>query len=38
MKYMDRNDVSSQTRKEYDAIVAIYNVLQKKRKHINTTD
>ena len=38
MKYMDRNDVFSQTKKEYDAIVAIYNVLQKKRKHINTTD
>ena len=38
MKYADRNDLTMQTRKEYDAIVAIYGELQKKRKSIDTTD
>lgn len=38
MKYTDRGDITSNTRKEYDAIAAIYNELQKKRKHIDTTD
>lgn len=38
MKYIDRNDINEFTRKEYDAIKAIYSELQKKRKHINTTD
>ena len=38
MKYADRNDITSSVRKEYDAIEAIYGELQKKRKHINTTD
>ena len=38
MKYADRNDITGQTRKEYEAIAAIYAELQKKRKHINTTD
>jgi len=38
MKYTDRNDMDSRSRKEYEAIAAIYAELQKKRKHINTTD
>lgn len=38
MKYTDRDDITGRTRKEYEAIAAIYAELQKKRKHINTTD
>ena len=38
MKYADRNDVSSDTRKEYEAIVAIFHQLQKKRKHASNVD
>ena len=38
MKYTDRNDITGHTRKEYEAIAAIYAELQKKHKHINTTD
>lgn len=38
MKYTDRDDVTGQTRKEYEAIAAIYAELQKKRKHVNITD
>lgn len=38
MKYTDRDDISGHTRKEYEAIAAIYAELQKKRKHVNTTD
>ena len=38
MKYTDRDDVTGHTRKQYEAIAAIYAELQKKRKHINTTD
>lgn len=38
MKYTDRDDVTGSTRKEYDAIIAIFAELQKKRKHTNTTD
>ena len=38
MKYADRDDITGNTRKEYEAIAAIYTELQKKRKHINTTD
>ena len=38
MKYIDRNDITDHTRKEYEAIAAIYAELQKKRKHVNTTD
>ncbi len=38
MKYTDRNDIDSHSRKEYEAIAAVYAELQKKRKHINTTD
>ncbi len=38
IKYADRNDISNQTRKECEAISAIYNEIQKKRRHIDTTD
>lgn len=38
MKYTDRGDITGHTRKEYDAIAAIYNNLQRKRRHIDTTD
>ncbi len=38
MKYTDRDDITGHTRKEYEAIAAIYAELQKKRMHINTTD
>ena len=38
MKYTDRDDITSHTRKQYEAIAAIYAELQKKRKHVNTTD
>ena len=38
MKYTNRDDITGQTRKRYEAISAIYAELQKKRKHINTVD
>lgn len=38
MKYTDRADITGHTRKEYEAIVAIYAELQKKRRHVDTTD
>ncbi|WP_314991295.1 type I restriction endonuclease subunit R [uncultured Campylobacter sp.] len=38
IKYTDRNDVTAQTRKQYEAIAAIHSELQKKRKHTNTTN
>lgn len=38
IKYIDRNDITVQTRKECDAVSAIYSELQKKRKHTDTTD
>lgn len=38
IKYTDRDDITGHTRKQYEAIAAIYAELQKKRKHINTTD
>ena len=38
MKYIDRDNITDDTRKEYEAIAAIYAELQKKRKHVNTTD
>lgn len=37
-KYTDREDITDSTRKEYDAIIAIYNEIQKKRRHIDITD
>ena len=38
MKYVDREDVAGQTRKEYEAIVAIFHELQKKRKSASNVD
>ena len=38
MKYTDRDDITGHTRKQYEAIAAIYAELQKKRKHVNTVD
>ena len=38
MKYTDREEVTGAPRKEYEAIAAIYAELQKKRKHVDTTD
>ena len=38
MKYADRQDVSASTRKEYEAIVAIFHELQKKRKNASNVD
>lgn len=38
MKYLNRDDVTGQSHKEYEAIAAIYAELQKKRKHVDTTD
>lgn len=38
VKYTDRNDITAQIRKQYEAIAAIHSELQKKRKHTNTTD
>ena len=38
MKYTDRNDVTGETKKEYDAIAAIHAELQKKRRHVNITE
>ena len=38
MKYTDRDDVTGHMRRQYEAIAAIYGMLQKKRKHTDTTD
>lgn len=38
IKYIDRADITAEMRKEYEAIAAIYAKLQKKRKHVDTTD
>ncbi len=38
MKYVDRKEISGNSRKEYEAISAIYAELQKKRRHTDTTD
>lgn len=38
MKYVDREDIDSDVRKNKDAIIAIYSELQKKRKHSDNTD
>ena len=37
MKYADRDDVTGYMRRQYEAIAAIYGMLQKKRKHTDTT-
>lgn len=38
MKYIDRDNITDRTRREYEAIAAIYAQLQKKRRHVDTTD
>lgn len=38
IKYADRDDITGHTRKEYEAIAAIYSELNKKRKHVDTTE
>ena len=38
MKYADRDDISEDARKEYEAIVAIFHQLQKKRKYANNVE
>ena len=38
MKYADRDDITGDTRRKYEAIAAIYAQLQKKRRHVDTTD
>ena len=37
-KYTDRDDLTGDEKAQYDAIAAIYAMLQKKRKHVDTTD
>ena len=37
-KYTDRDDLSADEKKQYDAVAAIHAQLQKKRKHVDTTD
>ena len=38
VKYTDRDDLTAEERKQYDAIAAIHAQLQRKRKHVDTTD
>ena len=38
MKYLDRNDISSNDRSYKDAIIAICEELRKKRKHVDNVD
>jgi type I restriction enzyme R subunit len=38
MKYANKEDITDAARKEFEAIRAIYGVLQKKRKHVDTID
>ncbi len=38
MKYLDRDDLDPSDKKECEAVLAIYDELQKKRKHVDTTD
>ncbi len=37
-RYTDRDDLSADEKKQYDAVAAIHAQLQKKRKHVDTTD
>ena len=37
-KYTDRDDLAGDEKKQYNAVAAIYAMLQKKRKHVDTTD
>ena len=38
IKYTDRSDITGDSRKEYEAIAAVYSEIQKKRKRTDTTD
>ena len=38
VKYLDRNDITQDVRNQTDAIGAIFREMQKKRKHVDTTD
>ena len=38
MKYIDRDDISEDTRKTYETIAAIHRELHKKRRDVDTTD
>ena len=38
VKYLDRNDITQDIRKQTNAIGAIFREMQKKRKHLDTTD
>lgn len=38
VKYTDRDDLDAYERQQYEAVAAIYAQLQKKRKHVDTTD
>jgi len=38
IKYTDRSDLTEATRKECEAVAAIYSEIQKKRKHTDTAD
>lgn len=38
MKYIDRDDVSKADRERKDAIIAIFDELKKKKKHVDNTD
>ena len=38
VKYANRDDITNQTRKEYEAIAAIFSEIQRKRKHVDTTE
>ena len=38
MKYLDRHDISDEDRQKKDAIIAIYDDLKKKKKHVDTVD
>ncbi len=38
VKYLDRKEITQDIRKNKDAILAIYREMQKKRRHIDTTD
>ena len=38
MKYLDRDDISEADRERKDAIIAIFDELKKKKKHVDTVD
>lgn len=38
MKYIDRDDVFKADRERKDAIIAIFDELKKKKKHVDNTD